>query len=426
MTVQGVSAATRRGFLGWRILAGCVVLQGLIAALFQQSYGVYASFWIDEFGWTSTTIALVYSLHRTESALLGPPHGWLLQRFSPRNVVLVGVIMLAGGFVALSAAGTLAGFVVAYLCMAVGASLAGLLSLTTVLVNWFERLRARALAIMATGLSIGGLAVPLVTIALVEFGWRTVALASGVLILAAGVPVSRLMHRDPESLGMRPDGRPESDAGKARGAERQPSESLRGALSSRTFWLLSLGHTSGVAIVSAFSVYFVLYVEARLGLSVTVAASILMASTAAVMAGQLVGGTFGDRVPKKRLAALGMFGHGAAMLLLALASSTALVVVAAVLHGVAWGMRGPLMSAMRADYFGRGSFALIMGASSLIVTLGSVGGPLLAGILADSTGEYGSAFLVLAGFAAAGVWAFAALPTPLGSRMTDGLRGTGG
>jgi hypothetical protein len=50
-----------------------------------------------------------------------------------------------------------------------------------------------------------------------------------------------------------------------------------------------------------------------------------------------------------------------------------------VLHGFAWGVRGPLMGAMRADYFGREAFASVMGFSSLVVMFGSVGGPLLVG-----------------------------------------------
>ena len=71
--------------------------------------------------------------------------------------------------------------------MAVGASLAGLLSLTTVIVNWFDKHRAKALSLMATGMSLGGLAIPLVTVAMVTYGWRGVAFGSGVLVLLVGV-----------------------------------------------------------------------------------------------------------------------------------------------------------------------------------------------------------------------------------------------
>ncbi|HET8986793.1 MAG TPA: MFS transporter [Trueperaceae bacterium] len=391
-----------------------MVLQTLGSALFQQAYGVYATFWMSEFGWSSTTIALAYSLHRTESALLGPPHGWLLQRFSPRTVVLVGVIMFGTGFMWLAFVPGLAQFIGAFLVMAVGASLAGLLSLTTVLVNWFDRHRAKALSLMATGMSVGGLVIPLVTIAMVQYGWRGVAFASGVLVLLVGVPVSRLMHREPEQFGLLPDGDTVADGEeRASSPHVRPSLTTRDALRTKTFWLLSLGHTSGVMIVSAVSVHFVIYAQTRLDMSVTLAASLLTLMTVMVMLGQLVGGFYGDRVQKRLLAGWGMLGHAAAVGILAYADSVTALIIAAVIHGLSWGLRGPLMSAMRADYFGRASFAMIMGASSLIVTLGSVSGPLLAGILVDTTGEYGLAFLILAVAAAA----CPSIPQPASNRF---------
>jgi MFS family permease len=60
------------------------------------------------------------------------------------------------------------------------------------------------------------------------------------------------------------------------------------------------------------------------------------------------------------------------------------------------------MSAMRADYFGSASFGTITGVSSMVVMLGMMGGPLVAGILADRTGSYEIGFSVLAGLAALG------------------------
>ena len=65
-----------------------------------------------------------------------------------------------------------------------------------------------------------------------------------------------------------------------------------------------------------------------------------------------------------------------------------MVIAFAILHGLAWGVRGPLMQAIRADYFGRSSFGVIMGFSTLIIMVGLVAGPLVAGVLADATGGY--------------------------------------
>ena len=82
------------------------------------------------------------------------------------------------------------------------------------------------------------------------------------------------------------------------------------------------------------------------------------------------------------------------------------------LHGLAWGARGPLMQALRADYFGASSFGFIMGLSSLIVMLGTVLGPIIAGVLADATGSYRSGFVVLAILAALGMLFFVRATPP--------------
>jgi MFS family permease len=130
--------------------------------------------------------------------------------------------------------------------------------------------------------------------------------------------------------------------------------------------------------------------------------------------GQLVGGFLGDRFSKRAICAVAMLGHAAGLLALAYATEFWMVVLFAVLHGGAWGVRGPLMAAIRADYFGRASFGKILGVSNMIVTLGSVSGPLLAGYFADQTGDYRLGFTVLAVLSLLGCLFFglAARPKP--------------
>jgi MFS family permease len=60
------------------------------------------------------------------------------------------------------------------------------------------------------------------------------------------------------------------------------------------------------------------------------------------------------------------------------------------------------MSAIRADYYGSAYFGTIVGVSSTIVMFGMVGGPLVAGVLADRTGSYELGFSILATLAAVG------------------------
>jgi MFS family permease len=97
-----------------------------------------------------------------------------------------------------------------------------------------------------------------------------------------------------------------------------------------------------------------------------------------------------------------MFMHMLGLLLVTFATNVVMVLAFAVLHGLAWGARGPLMQAIRADYFGRTSFGAIMGASTTIIMIGQIGGPLLTGVMADATGDYVLGFTVMAVLAGLG------------------------
>ena len=196
-----------RVFPGWWVVGGTVVVQVLMSTLLLQSYGAYAAVWRTEFGWSKTALATAFSLGRLMNAVLGPVQGWLLTRFGVRVVMRVGMVLLGTGFLGLAAVRSLPLFFVAFAVMSIGAALAGVLSLISVIVQWFERRRSTALAVMQFGQSLGGTLVPVVALALVSLGWRTTAAISGVLVLTVGLAAVQLMWPDPESRGLLPDGR---------------------------------------------------------------------------------------------------------------------------------------------------------------------------------------------------------------------------
>ena len=76
------------------------------------------------------------------------------------------------------------------------------------------------------------------------------------------------------------------------------------------------------------------------------------------------------------------------------------------------------MTTIRADYFGRASFATIMGFSSLVVMVGMTGGPLFAGFMADIFDGYRIPFIIIAALTGAGSLFFAlARPPKLPERL---------
>ncbi|MEM7738006.1 MAG: MFS transporter [Deinococcota bacterium] len=394
-------------FWGWWIVGAGMGLQMLVAGLMMQAYGAYVPILQESFGWSKTTLSTVYSLQRLQSGVVAPFQGVLLTRFGAKRIISIGVVVFATGFWGLSYIQNLTGFIVLFLVIGLGATCTGFLSVTTTVVNWFERRRASALSLVSVGMSVGGLLVPTIAWLLATQGWRVTARVSGVLILIIGLPLARLMRSRPEAYGLRPDGAPiqEIPTNASTTSPNVPEVdglTVTQALRTRAFWFISLGHASAVSVVSAVSVHTVSHLQASLGYSLTRAASVVALMTALSLVGQLLGGYLGDSFNKRMIATGAMIAHATAILALAYATSFAWVLVFAILHGLAWGMRGPLMGALRADYFGRRAFAKIMGYSIPIVTMGMMGGPVVAGYFADVSGEYTLGFSVLSGVALVG------------------------
>ncbi len=178
------------------------------------------------------------------------------------------------------------------------------------------------------------------------------------------------------------------------GAQREYS--AREALRTSAFWLLSLGHGFALLIVYAVNVHAITHMKEGLGYSVAQAALVITLMTVAQVGGIALGWAIGDRFEKRFIAAVCMLMHALGLLMLTYAAGVAMLVAFALLHGGAWGLRGPFMQAIRADYFGRRSIGMILGLSSLIVVIGQIGGPMGAGVLADLTGNYRAGFTVLA------------------------------
>ncbi len=404
MTAQ--RSGRRPIFHGWKLVGAGAAIQALQSGLLTQAFGNYAVLLQRQFGWNKTSFSLAFSLMRAESGLLGPAQGWALERYGTRQVMQLGVILLGAGMVGLSQIQELWHFFLALGVAAIGASLSGFLSITAATVRWFERNRAKALSFSGTGFAIGGIVTPGVVWVLRTLGWRWTAALSGLVIVVIAFPLSALFGEAPADRGEHVDGVDPEDLPPDRARAEGVSDvhfSARDAVRTRAFWMISLGHATALLVVGAVIAHLALYLTTEQGFTLQQASFVGGAMPLMQFIGQLAGGVLGDRMNKRILASGAMIGHMVGLLLLTYATSNWMIWLFVPFHGLAWGVRGPLMQALRADYFGSTSFAKIMGLSSLIVMLGMMGGPLVAGILADRTGSYQIGFTVLAVLAGLGM-----------------------
>jgi sugar phosphate permease len=385
-------------FFGWRIVAAGAAIQAMQSMLVMQAFTHYVVVLKEEFAWSATLFSVAFSMTRAESGFLGPIQGWMIDRFGPRSVMRVGLVIMGLGFMLFSTIQNPMQFFIFYFMIAFGASLGGFLSITTSIVNWFDRHRSKALAATQTGFALGGMLTVLVALSFDQFGWRPTAFASGVLVFVIGLPLSQVIIHRPEDIGQHIDGiDPATLVDEESEAEDAIPEridfTMRQALRTRSFWLISVGHASALLVVGAVMVHVSPYLTEAHGYSLAQASFFVGALTISQLGGQLSGGYLGDRGNKRAVIAVAMAGHMTGFLLLAFAQNALMIWGFVALHGWAWGARGPLMQSMRADYFGRG--------------------PLVAGIMRDATGSYSPGFAVLATLAGFGS-VFFLMATPPG------------
>lgn len=388
------------------MVAAACVIQFLHGGLLMQAFGAYVAVLSQERGWSKTALSAGAAIQSLEGALLGPALGWIMDRVGARAMVQAGIVILGLGFIALSQIDSIGGFYGAMLLLALGSSLSGYFPLTVTLVHWFRRQRARALSIMSLGLAFGGIAVPLIAWMMQTHGWRATAFASGVAAIVIGLPLARVLRRHPSELGETEDGLPPDPVPRAKpgAAPVVPPRQFtaREALRTRAFWLLGLGHGFALLVVTAVNVHAISHMKEGLGYTVAQASLVITLMTAFQVAGMVLGAVVGDRWEKRHVAAGCMLAHMAGLLMLTYATHWVMLGGFAALHGAAWGLRGPFMQAIRADYFGLQAIGMIMGLSAFIISIGQVAGPMVAGGLSDLTGNYRAGFTLLALVAGSG------------------------
>ena len=403
-------------YTGWKVVGASAAIWALQSMLWMQGFGNIAVELRKNFGWSKTLFSAAFSATRTGIALLGPGVGSAIARLGTKTVLRFGSVFILIGFLGLSQVREQWHFFVALSIAAIGMGFAGFITITSALVQWFERKRAQALSMQTMGFAIGGFAGPLLVVSFGIFGWRWSLAGSGLLLFASAWFGASIVGTPREASSEPIDGIADPTAETTKRAEGVSDThfTVGQAVRTRSFWMVSLGHGFALIAVTAVIAHVALYLTEDRGFSAERAALIAGLIPVFQLVGTLVGGYLGDRINKRIIVVIAMCFHAAGLLLVTWIESPITIGAFVAMHGLAWGARGPQMQAIRADYFGATNFAGIMGWSSIIVMAGTVIGPLIAGILADATGDYRLGFTIIAAlvFAGNGFWAFAG-PPPL-------------
>jgi MFS transporter, OFA family, oxalate/formate antiporter len=371
---------------------------GAFVALFaaygtQYAFGVFFGALLTEFGWSRASLSGIFALYAFSYSLWGFLAGRLSDRWGPRAVLAVGGLFLGAAIAGMARVTHLWEPYVLYGVFAAVGMGTTYIPCNTTVVKWFLRRRGLAVGLASSGGSLGALLLPPVAQLLVSaVGWRAAYVVFGVAILVVLELVALVMRRDPESMGLHPDG---ADAGRAAAQPAEAEWPLRHAMRTQAFWVLSATFTATWLPVFIPLVHVVPFTR-DLGFAPLTAATALSALGGGAVAGRLLMGAVSDRIGRRATGVIGTLLQAAAFLAFSVVHSLSAVYAAAVVFGFAYGSVSMLFPALVSDFFGRRQAGAIAG--FLFAFAGSAGaiGPLAAGAIYDARGSYAVAFYLSA------------------------------
>lgn len=383
---------------GWLVVSSSAFIIVMIGAFFFYGLGTIFNPVKEEFGWSSASTALAFSLRSEVQGIGAPLVGYLVDRIGPQPVLLAGIVLMSGGLLGMSFMQNLWQFYLAMVIIALGISSAGGPVGLVATATWFETRRARAMSFMTVGGGISGLLVPLVAVLVNQIGWRDSLRVMSVSLLILGVAAGLNVRNRPRHHPQPMDGTPLVDGEEPEQAVEWGVPAAR-AFRSRAFLMISFGQASVMFAVTAIMVHQIPFLEDK-GVSSAAAALTITIFTLTSLTGRLGFGFLADQYDKRLILTISVMLAAVGMPLLAFVENVWQAIVVLMIIAPGFGGMVPVRPAVLADYFGTRSFGAVNGMGVLIMTFGSFGGPWLVGYIVDRTGNYDTGWLLCAGVAA--------------------------
>ncbi len=386
-------------YYGWVVLFVAALASFVSGPGQTFTFSVFQDSFINDLGLSATAISTLYLFGSLTAAGMIIFIGRSLDRYGPRRMMVVSVVVLGLGALWLSRVHSSWQLFVGFTIMRTMGQ--GALSLipATVVSIWFVRKRAMALALMALGGALASGIYPFYGATLIgEFGWRTawvaIAVTGWVLLI---VPAIIFIRTSPESIGLLPDGDTSEgapgDDSKVKESHSEFSWTVREATRSRTLWFLIFAG-SAQSLVGTGVAFQQVSIMTSKGMTIGAAAGVfgIMAPTA--IAGQFLAGYLAGRYPVRYLIAAGQVGIVAAMIMLLGSSELWHAYTYGAILGTVMGFLMNLNHVVWPNYFGRRHLGSVRGITNFGTMSAAAIGPLPLALSLDLTGSYAVGLII--------------------------------
>lgn len=374
---------------GWVIIAIAALSQFFSGPGQTYSNSIFIDYYIEQFGWSRSTVSGVYSAATLTAGFLLFFIGRLIDRNGSRKMAVIVSLALAGACLFNSfVTNLLMLFIGFFFIRLLGQGSMALIS-SSLIPQWFVKKRGRAISIAAIGGLVSSAAFPLMNVWLIDaFGWRVSWLILGVIIVVCFTPLAFfLIQNTPEDMGLLPDN---GTGGKMDGNPLRSDEvswTVQEAAKTRSFWLL-LACAAIPGIVNTGLTFHLVSIFAERSLPRETAAAILSMTALIGLPVTFLAGRLLEHIKVQYLLAVVFFGEIAAVLLILQMDSMPAAAAFGLVWGTSMGIERIVMSVVWPNYFGRKHIGSISGISMAMIVTGSAIGPLPFGVAFDLFGGY--------------------------------------
>ena len=357
----------------------------------------YYDFMVQQFGWTRAQVTSGNALSKlVVGPIFGFVAGWVVDRFGPRRLMMIGIVMAGAALVGLGWTSSLGMFYFFYFFNALGYVCGGPLPNQVLLTGWFDRSRGKAMGFAYLGIGIGGATVPWISHALVQhFGWQAALRLLGLSIVVVSFPLAVFVKEPP---------RARTNSGSV------TSASPLSAFKQVSFYLLTLGSMCSIAAVSGTQQNLKLFLSLDRHFTQRDAAGVLSLVLSFSIAGRLLIGWLADRFSKKYVMLLTYLLVAAGIPVMFLGTSRVALYASAAIFGIGLGGDYMIIPLVTAEIFGMQILGRLLGVLLAAGAIADATAPWLIGRLRDTTGSYSVSCLVLVGLALLGGLAVLGLP----------------
>ena len=359
----------------WMIVVAGGLL-GCVAAGTMFALAVFLQPMADAAGWSRAGISSAMTINFLVMGPAGFFWGALSDRVGSRPVLLAGSILLGLGAVLASRASSLLAFQIIYgvlIGAGVGAIFAPIMATVT---GWFDTQRSLAVSLVSAGMGMAPMTLsPFSRWLISSYDWRTSLMIVGVVAWVLMIPAALLVRREPAHDA--------ADAADAPAA----GMTMREALRTPQFIVLALTYFCCCATHAGPIFHTVSYAIAC-GIAPMAAVSIYSLEGLAGLGGRLIFGLAGDRFGAKPSLVVGLVIQACAAGAYFFAGRLGDFYAIAAIFGMAYGGVMPLYAVLIRENFPMRIMGGVMGAATMVSSLGMAAGPLAGGWIYDVYGSY--------------------------------------